>query len=99
MTYKIAPHFVRPWTLKGMTAAPLFRHPRRRRSIGTWLHVVMDSLMESYMTHATYCRLVKRGMDPGKAIRASFDLDRELRDPAGITPMNGAAQREERQDQ
>ena len=91
MKYMLAPNFVR--------SSSLDRHSLRRWSLGTWLHAVMDSLIEARMAHATYCRLVRQGVERGTAIRASFDPPHELCDRAGVPHMKGAAQGEEQRNQ
>lgn len=69
--YSIAPHSIRP-----LTEAPL-RHPRRRRSLGTWLRVLIDGLSEAYVAHAAYYRLTRQGVEPSAALRIAYDLDHD----------------------
>jgi hypothetical protein len=53
-------------------AAPR-RPSRRSRSLGSWLLVLVEGLVEAYTARALYHRLADKGLRPEIALRMAFD--------------------------
>jgi hypothetical protein len=54
-------------------AAP--RRPfRRSRSLGSWLLVLVEGMVEAYTARKHYNRLADKGLRPEMALRIAFDL-------------------------
>jgi hypothetical protein len=66
-------------------AAPR-RPSRRSRSLGSWLLVLVEGMVEACTARAHYHRLADRGLRPEMALRIAFDLqgakDRQPRSTA-----------------
>lgn len=54
-------------------AAPR-RPSRRSRSMGSWLLVLIEGMVEAYTARAHYHRLVDKGLRPEMALRIAFNL-------------------------
>jgi len=75
-------------------AAP--RRPfRRSRSLGSWLLVLVEGMVEAYTARAHYHRLADKGLRPEMALRIAFDLQ----GAKGCQHRSRAASTEPEQDQ
>jgi hypothetical protein len=71
-------------------AAPR-RPSRRSRTLGSWLLVLVEGMVEAYTARAYYHSLADKGLRPQMALRIAFDLqgamDRQPRSTAVSAEM------------
>jgi len=68
---------------------------RRRRSLGSWVLVLVEGMVEAYTARAHYHALADEGLRPEMALRIAFDL----RGAKDHQPRSRAASTETEQDQ
>ncbi len=71
------------------------RTSRRSRSLGSWLLVLVEGMVEAYTARAHYHALADEGLRPEMALRIAFDL----RGAKDHQPRSRAASTETEQDQ